>query len=147
MSGRSAGTGAPSTAGQGMAVMRKRLIMNGRNYRMTDDMRKVLAAVVDAVEPPWGFLICERTGLGSGVVYPVLERLMNAGVIRPEWESPHRILGHVGGSTIPCTTRRGTGRTGFYPRHLPDASKLGPPRQRPGRDRTAFGYRHTDGPR
>jgi len=69
-------------------VMRKRLIMNGLNYRMTDDMRAVLAAVVDAVEPPWGFSICERTGLGSGVVYPVLERLMNAGVIRHEWESP-----------------------------------------------------------
>jgi hypothetical protein len=69
-------------------VMRDRLVNNGQNYRMTDHMRKVLAAVVDAVEPPYGFSICERTGLSSGVVYPVLERLMNAGVISAEWESP-----------------------------------------------------------
>jgi hypothetical protein len=27
---------------------------------------------VDAAEPSWGFSICERTGVGSGVVYPVL---------------------------------------------------------------------------
>ena len=99
-------------------VMRNRLIMNGRNYRMTDDMRKVLAAVVDAAEPSWGFSICERAGVGSGVVYPVLERLMNAGVISAEWESPHHMVDHVGSSTTPCMTRRGTGRTGYSPRHL-----------------------------
>src|SRR5260370_41741943 len=71
-----------------IVVMRDRVIMNGRNYRMTEAMRKVLAQVVDAAEPAFGFSICESTGLGPGVVYPVLEKLMNAGLIHDEWESP-----------------------------------------------------------
>jgi hypothetical protein len=67
---------------------RDRVVMNGRNYRMTGTMRKVLAAVVDAERPAWGFSICESAGLGSGVVYPAIERLVNAGLILGEWESP-----------------------------------------------------------
>jgi DNA-binding MarR family transcriptional regulator len=61
---------------------------NGRNYLMTDAMQAVLAAVVDAPEttPAWGLSICESTGLRSGTVYPALDRLMKAGLIRDEWE-------------------------------------------------------------
>ena len=35
-----------------------------------------------------GFRIREITGHGTGAVYPALEQLMNAGVIRDEWETP-----------------------------------------------------------
>lgn len=71
-----------------MSALRARVQMNGCNYRMTGTMRAVLATVVDAESPAWGFSICEATGRGSGVVYPVLERLTDAGLIHGEWEDP-----------------------------------------------------------
>jgi PadR family transcriptional regulator PadR len=40
----------------------------------------------DPDEPPWGYRICEVTGLGSGTVYPILERLEEAGWILGNWE-------------------------------------------------------------
>jgi PadR family transcriptional regulator PadR len=69
---------------------------NGRNYLMTDTMQAVLAAVVDAPEtgPAWGLSICEGTGLRSGTVYPALDRLMKAGLIRDEWEAAVPDDGH-----------------------------------------------------
>lgn len=53
-------------------------------------MRTVLAAVVDAdsAGPPWGLSLCEGTGLGTAAVYVALDRLMKAGLIRDEWETP-----------------------------------------------------------
>ena len=40
-----------------------------------------------ANDPPWGYRICEEAGLGSGSVYPILERLEEAGWIEGSWES------------------------------------------------------------
>ena len=76
--------------------LRRRVSLNGRNYRMTDAMRAVLAAVVDAPEtkPAWGLSICESTELRSGTVYPALDRLMRAGLIRDEWEATVPANGH-----------------------------------------------------
>lgn len=70
--------------------LRDRINMNGRNYKMTGAMRAVLTAVVDApdAQPAWGFSICESTGLGTGGVYPALDKLMRSGLIRAEWETP-----------------------------------------------------------
>lgn len=34
----------------------------------------------------WGFRICDETGLGSGSVYPILERLEDTGWVRSYWE-------------------------------------------------------------
>ncbi|MFJ5779492.1 PadR family transcriptional regulator [Streptomyces sp. NPDC093094] len=41
-------------------------------------MIKVLLAST-ADDPAWGLKICEETDLGSGTVYPILERLVDAG--------------------------------------------------------------------
>jgi PadR family transcriptional regulator PadR len=41
----------------------------------------------DPDHPPWGYRICEETGLGSGTVYPILERLEKVGWIAGRWET------------------------------------------------------------
>jgi hypothetical protein len=71
-----------------MTALRQRIVMNGRNYKMTGTMRQVLAVITDATSPAWGLSICQATGLGSGIVYPAIDKLMNAGLIRDEWETP-----------------------------------------------------------
>ncbi|MDR6978464.1 DNA-binding MarR family transcriptional regulator [Streptomyces sp. 3330] len=49
-----------------------------RLTRPTLEVIKVLlACTVD--DPAWGLKICEQTDLGSGTVYPILERLIDAG--------------------------------------------------------------------
>lgn len=49
----------------------------------------VLDALMDAHkdDPPWGYRLCEETGLGSGTVYPILERLEKVGWIEAHWEN------------------------------------------------------------
>lgn len=39
-------------------------------------------------DPVWGLRICEETGLGPGTVYPILERLQDAGWVTATWEDP-----------------------------------------------------------
>ncbi len=58
--------------------------------RMTTTTRLVLDALLRAGpgEPMWGYRLCEQTGLGSGTVYPILERLETAGHVRAHWETP-----------------------------------------------------------
>lgn len=48
--------------------------------RLTGKTRRVLEAI-HALDQPWGLSICRETGLGSGTVYPTLERLRAAGWI------------------------------------------------------------------
>jgi PadR family transcriptional regulator PadR len=70
--------------------LRRRVVgANGRNHTVTNAMRAVLAVIVDApeTEPAWGLSICATTRMGSGTVYPALDRLMKAGLIRDEWEA------------------------------------------------------------
>lgn len=73
-----------------MTGLRKRIVMDGRNCKMTRAMRSVLAVVADAPEtrPAWGLSVCESTGLGPGTVYPALDKLLKAGLIRAEPETP-----------------------------------------------------------
>ena len=60
--------------------------------RVTPAIRVVLAAIVEAPpgDPPWGFTLCEQTGLGPGRVYPALDKLLTAGWITARWESSSR---------------------------------------------------------
>jgi PadR family transcriptional regulator len=56
--------------------------------RLTTSTRLVLDVLMaaDPDDLPWGYRICEQAGLGSGTVYPVLERLERAGWIAGRWE-------------------------------------------------------------
>jgi PadR family transcriptional regulator, regulatory protein PadR len=45
-------------------------------------------ASASASDPAWGLRICEETGHGTGTIYPALERLLRAGLIRAWWEDP-----------------------------------------------------------
>jgi PadR family transcriptional regulator, regulatory protein PadR len=44
--------------------------------------------VLRPVPPAWGYRLCEETGLGSGTVYPILDRLERAGYVRSYRETP-----------------------------------------------------------
>jgi PadR family transcriptional regulator PadR len=62
--------------------------MNTTRIRLTTPTRLVLDILMAAGdEPPWGYRICELAGLGSGTVYPILERLEEAGWIEGTWEA------------------------------------------------------------
>lgn len=56
--------------------------------RFTTATRLVLDAIMSASdgEEAWGYRIIERTGLGSGTVYPILERLEEARLVEGLWE-------------------------------------------------------------
>ncbi|MFF8590005.1 helix-turn-helix transcriptional regulator [Streptomyces sp. NPDC015220] len=59
-------------------------------FRLTTPTRLVLAALRDADEPVWGFDICRTTGLKSGTIYPILNRLNGHGWVEAWLEdSPH----------------------------------------------------------
>ena len=63
--------------------------MGTNRLRMTGPVRQVmdlLIACVAADEPAWGLRVCDRTGLGPGTVYPILERLERAGWVASAME-------------------------------------------------------------
>lgn len=43
--------------------------------------------ISNADDPLWGYRICEEAGLGSGTVYPILDRLERTGWIEGAWET------------------------------------------------------------
>jgi DNA-binding PadR family transcriptional regulator len=59
-------------------------------FRLTTPTRLVLAALRDADQPVWGIEICRTTGLKSGTIYPILNRLAGHGWVEawPETD-PH----------------------------------------------------------
>lgn len=48
---------------------------------------ELLAACTGSNDPVWGLRICEQLGLGPGTVYPMLERLEEAGFVDATWEA------------------------------------------------------------
>jgi len=56
--------------------------------RLTQPLRAVLEALAaaSADEPVYGFRLCDLTDLGSGTVYPILERLAELGWVDSTWE-------------------------------------------------------------
>lgn len=47
-----------------------------------------LLATAEPGHPEWGLSICKKAGYGTGTVYPVLERLLEWGLITAFWEDP-----------------------------------------------------------
>lgn len=63
--------------------------MSPETVRMTTSTFAVLQVLADATpdDPVYGLRICEQAALGSGTVYPILDRLERAGWIVGEWEA------------------------------------------------------------
>jgi len=77
---------------------------------MTVPTRLVLESLMRAPdEPVWGYRICELTGLGSGTVYPILDRLERAGWISGDWE----VGQPEGRPRRRCYAVTGAGRAGY----------------------------------
>ena len=64
--------------------------MTTRPPRVTMAVLDILDALSNAPadDPPWGLRLCEMTGLGSGTVYPALERMAAAGWVTDRLEEP-----------------------------------------------------------
>jgi PadR family transcriptional regulator len=57
--------------------------------RMTLQTQLVLRALLDQpTAQRYGLELCERTGLPSGTVYPIVARLEQVGWLESEWEDP-----------------------------------------------------------
>jgi len=78
---------------------------------MTTTTWKVLDALINAGPDDlmFGLRICDETDLGSGTVYPVLDRLDRAGWVSRRWESEQPV-----GRPKRCYyTLTNTGRAGY----------------------------------
>jgi PadR family transcriptional regulator PadR len=64
--------------------------MGSSPLRLTKPTLAVLGVLMAAApdEHVWGFRLCEEADLGSGTVYPLLERLERGGIVRSFWEDP-----------------------------------------------------------
>jgi PadR family transcriptional regulator len=59
------------------------------SLRMTLQTQLVLRALLDRpTAQHYGLELCERTGLPSGTVYPIIARLEQVGWLESEWEAP-----------------------------------------------------------
>lgn len=58
--------------------------------RLTKSTMAVLDVLLaaDPADPVWRFRICAEADLGSGTVYPILNRLERIGWVVPSWEEP-----------------------------------------------------------
>ena len=57
--------------------------------RVTPQTLKVLSLLIGATDPIWGLELVRRTGLMTGTVYPILDRLEELGWVRSYWEEPN----------------------------------------------------------
>jgi len=55
--------------------------------RHTPATAAVIGVLIESTDPIWGLQIVKTTGLKTGTVYPILERLEEAGWISSEWDS------------------------------------------------------------
>ena len=54
--------------------------------RVTAATVDVLRALLSQPDPTWGLLIVKSTGRSAGTVYPILDRLEDAGWVRSRWD-------------------------------------------------------------
>ena len=58
-----------------------------RLARHTPATAAVVSALMESSESIWGLQIVKMTGLKTGTVYPILERLEDAGWITSQWDT------------------------------------------------------------
>lgn len=62
--------------------------------RKTKSLTAVLEALLDRpAAEHWGYDLQRQTGIRSGVLYPILRRLLEAGWVEDGWENPEAIEG------------------------------------------------------
>lgn len=63
-----------------------------RSVKNTEPLRKVATVLLmDAHGKHWGYSISRKSGVRSGVMYPMLTRMLNEGWIADGWEDPTTI--------------------------------------------------------
>jgi PadR family transcriptional regulator, regulatory protein PadR len=63
-----------------------------RHVRRTQATVRVLSALVDEpLDRHWGYDLQKRASVRSGVLYPILQRLLEAGWLEDGWEDPSEI--------------------------------------------------------
>ncbi|MGR6902212.1 PadR family transcriptional regulator [Glutamicibacter creatinolyticus] len=58
-----------------------------RLSRHTPATAAVISVLLESTDSVWGLQIVKKTGLKTGTVYPILERLEMAGWITSEWDT------------------------------------------------------------
>lgn len=62
--------------------------------RLTNALVQVaLALMDDATSGHWGYDLSRRAGVRSGVLYPILDRMLAEGWLEDGWESPEEVTG------------------------------------------------------
>jgi PadR family transcriptional regulator PadR len=62
--------------------------------RKTHSLIKVLDALMEnPTTRHWGYELSRRSGIRSGVLYPILARLLEAGLLTDGWEEQHETHG------------------------------------------------------
>lgn len=56
-------------------------------------MRVALALADDPSGQHWGYELSKQSGLRSGVLYPILHRMLHEGWLEDGWEDPSAIVG------------------------------------------------------
>jgi PadR family transcriptional regulator PadR len=60
--------------------------------RMTHTFVRVAGCMMERpTEKHWGYDLTKRTGVRSGVLYPLLERMLDEGWVEDGWENPNEI--------------------------------------------------------
>lgn len=62
-----------------------------RGMRLTPNALRVLALLYHGTEPHYGLSLSKTLSLGSGTLYPILDKLEDAGLLTGTWEDidPH----------------------------------------------------------
>jgi len=69
------------------------MIRMERLSRHTPATAAVISLLLESTDSVWGLQIAKKTGLKTGTVYPILERLKMAGWITSEWDTDLRRKG------------------------------------------------------
>ena len=95
--------------------------------RRTPQLLKVAAALLETpTAQHWGYDLQRRTSLRSGILYPILARMLEAGWLRDGWEDPRKIEGKRPPRRYYEITDLGAAELGALPSPAPSPSRARP---------------------